>query len=297
MYRLSIWLGIPAALLLSVVGWLYWYWAMVPHQLQENIQYGSRDGRPLMLDVLTPREANGAGILFLVSGGWKSGEGPIQPALVAPFLRNGDTVFAVKHISQPECTVSGIVEDVQRSVRYVRHHAKRFEILADKIGVVGGSSGGHLSLMLGTTGRLGDPSAADPVDRESSVVQCVACFYPPTDLLNLGSSTENPGDGGPPKSFREGFGPRARDLEEWKILGRELSPIYHVTSKMPPTYIVHGDADTLVPVDQSQRFAAVAAKQMAEVKLVIRPGKGHGWPEMVLDLVRFTEWFDQHLLE
>lgn len=297
MYRLSIWLGIPAALLLSVVGWLYWYWAMVPHQLQENIQYGSRDGRPLMLDVLTPREANGAGILFLVSGGWKSGEGPIQPALVAPFLRNGYTVFAVKHISQPECTVSGIVEDVQRSVRYVRHHAKRFEILADKIGVVGGSSGGHLSLMLGTTGRLGDPSAADPVDRESSVVQCVACFYPPTDLLNLGSSTENPGDGGPPKSFREGFGPRARDLEEWKILGRELSPIYHVTSKMPPTYIVHGDADTLVPVDQSQRFAAVAAKQMAEVKLEIRPGKGHGWPEMVLDLVRFTEWFDQHLLE
>ncbi len=297
MYRLSIWLGIPAALLLSVVGWLYWYWAMVPHQLQENIQYGSRDGRPLMLDVLTPQEANGAGILFLVSGGWKSSEGPIQPALVAPFLRNGYTVFAVKHISQPECTVSGIVEDVQRSVRYVRHHAMRFEILADKIGVVGGSSGGHLSLMLGTTGRTGDPSAADPVDRESSVVQCVACFYPPTDLLNLGSSTENPGDGGPPKSFREGFGPRARDLDEWKILGRELSPIYHVTSKMPPTYIVHGDADTLVPVDQSQRFAAVAAKQMAEVKLEIRPGKGHGWPEMVLDLVRFAEWFDQHLLE
>ncbi len=150
-------------------------------------------------------------------------------------------------------------------------------------------------MMLGTCGGPGDAAASDPVDRESSAVQCVACFYPPTDLLNLGASTENTGDGGPPKSFKKGFGPRAEKLEDWKVLGRELSPIYHITSEMPPTFIVHGDADTLVPLDQSERFRDEAAKQGRNVVLEVRPGKPHGWPTMIFDIIRFADWFDQHL--
>jgi acetyl esterase/lipase len=134
-------------------------------------------------------------------------------------------------------------------------------------------------------------------------VQCVACFYPPTDLLNLGDSTENLGDGGPPKSFRKGFGPRGETNEQWQVLGRELSPIYHISGAMPPTYIVHGDADTLVPVDQSQRFVdavdevngKLEGSVVVNVKLDIRSGKGHGWPTMILDIARFADWFDQHL--
>ena len=293
--KAAVWLGLPLlALLLAAVA-VYWYWAMAPYRLTADVRYGTRDQTPLLLDVFTPPKQNGAAVLMMVSGGWKSGAGSVRPVLFAPFLRRGYTIFAIRHISQPECTISGIVEDVGKAVRFVRSHAAEYAVDPQRFGVIGGSSGGHLSLMLGTCGGPGDAAAEQAVDRESSAVQCVACFYPPTDLLNLGESTENPGDGGPPKSFRKGFGQRAESMEEWKVLGRELSPIYHITPQMPPTLIVHGDADTLVPLDQSQRFAAEASKQGAVVQLEVRPGKGHGWPTMILDILKFADWFDQHL--
>jgi len=293
--KAAVWLGLPLlALLLAAVA-VYWYWAMAPYRLTADVRYGTRDQTPLLLDVFTPPKQNGAAVLMMVSGGWKSGAGSVRPVLFAPFLRRGYTIFAIRHISQPDCTISGIVEDVEKAVRFVRSHAAEYAVDPQRFGVIGGSSGGHLSLMLGTCGGPGDTAAEQAVDRESSAVQCVACFYPPTDLLNLGESTENPGDGGPPKSFRKGFGQRAESMEEWKVLGRELSPIYHITPQMPPTLIVHGDADTLVPLDQSQRFAAEASKQGAVVQLEVRPGKGHGWPTMILDILKFADWFDQHL--
>ena len=278
-----------------IVGSAYWWWFKAPYQLTSEIEYGRRNDKPLMMDVFQPPSPNGAGVVLVVSGSWKSSEDSVRPFLFAPFIRRGYTVFAVRHISQPECLIGDIVDDLHRSVRFIRHNASTYGIDPDRIGVIGGSSGGHLSLMLGTRGGLGDPNAEDEIDRESSAVQCVACFYPPTDLLNLGESTENLGDGGPPKSFRKGFGPRGEDLEDWKVLGRELSPIYHVTAAMPPTYIVHGDADTLVPVDQSERFVGVARDEDLNVKLDIRPGKGHGWPTMILEIPRFADWFDEHL--
>jgi acetyl esterase/lipase len=292
---LGLWLGLPFGLLLLLAIACWWYWFHAPFQRLAPVEYGRRDGRPLVFEAFRPPTQNGAGVLLMVSGGWKSGPGSIRPELFAPFLRRGYTVFAIQHISQPDCTISGIVEDVNRAVRYVRLHAAEYGVDGARLGVIGGSSGGHLSLMLGTTGRAGDPAAADLVQRESSAVQCVACFYPPTDLLNLGSSTENPGDGGPPKSFVDGFGIRAKSMATWRVLGRELSPIYHVSSSMPPTFIVHGDADTLVPLDQSRRFVAAAEQTGATVRLEVREGQGHGWPSMIFDIVRFADWFDQHL--
>lgn len=279
----------------AIVAMFYWYWFQAPFQLTADIQYGMRDGNPLMLDVFQPPRPNGAGVVFMVSGGWKSGPGSVRPFMFAPFLRRGYTVFAVQHISQPECLIGDIVDDVLRSVRFIRHHAKDYGVDGNRLGVIGGSSGGHLSLMLGTRGGPGDPLAADEIDRESSAVQCVACFYPPTDLLNLGTSTENLGDGGPPKSFVEGFGPKAKAMDTWKILGRELSPIYHITPQMPPTFIVHGDADTLVTIDQSERFVKEAKSKDCTVRFETRPGKGHGWPTMIFDIIKFADWFDEHL--
>ena len=169
--------------------------------------YGQRDGQDLTLDVLRPAKPNGIGIVLMASGGWKSQAGSFRPWIAAPLLRRGYTVFAVYHIPQPKATVMEITEDVNRAVRYIRHNAGQYGVDPRRLGVTGGSSGGHLSLMLATRGGPGDANAADPVDRESSAVQAVAIFYPVTDLLNLGKSTENLGDGGPPKSFVKAFGP------------------------------------------------------------------------------------------
>lgn len=295
------------ATLLVVVtsgGAVYWWWFKAPHQLIAGVEYGSRQGKPLVMDVYRPPSANGAAVVLVVSGSWKSSEKSVRPFLFAPFLRRGYTVFAVRHLSQPECLIGDIVQDMHRSVRFIRHHAGEYGVDPNRIGVVGGSSGGHLSLMLATRGGVGDAESDDEIDRQSSEVKCVACFYPPTDLLNLGSSTENLGDGGPPKSFRKGFGPRGQTSEQWQVLGRELSPIYHLSSDLPPIFIVHGDADTLVPVDQSERFVAAVKAQHGKldgsngptIRLDIRPGKGHGWPTMILDIPRFADWFDQHLI-
>ena len=288
--------GVSIATLLVAAGGIYWWWFQAPQEQTSNVAYGQRGETPLLMDVFQPPQPNGAGVVVMVSGSWKSSSDSVRPFLFAPFLRRGYTVFAVRHHSQPECLIGDIVDDVQRAVRFIRHHRVKCGVAVNRLGVVGGSSGGHLSLMLATRGGPGPVDAPDEVDRESSAVQCVACFFPVTDLLNLGESTENPGDGGPPKNFKKGFGPRAQTLDEWKVLGRELSPIYHITSALPPIFIVHGDADTLVPVDQSQRFVQQAATAGHKVQLEVRPAKEHGWLTMVLDIPRFADWFDQHLL-
>ena len=74
-----------------------------------------------------------------------------------------------------------------------------------------------------------------------------------------------------------------------------MSPIYYVTSNQPPTLILHGDADTLVPLDQSERFQAEAWKLRRTVELVVHKGGKHGWLTMVWDIRRFANWFDHYL--
>ena len=273
--------------------WIYLHPAPVR---TDGVVYGKRNGRELTMDVIRPTQSNGRGIAFLISGGWKSkNAGSIPASTVAVFLRAGYTVFAVCHISQPESTVMEIVDDMNRGIRFIRYHAKEYAIDPNRIGVVGGSAGGHLSLMLATRGGPGQPSAPDPIDRQSSAVQAVAIFFPVTDLLNLGPSTENPGDGGPPISYRRAFGPDSMNMPIWKQIGRDMSPIYFVHTGMPPILIHHGDADTLVPLEQSERFRARAAELGIDVPVLVHPGGKHGWPTMLFDQFQFVEWFNRHL--
>lgn len=287
-------LAVVAGILLT--GGLWWYFH--PEiQRTDGIQYGERQGKALVLDWLHPENPNGHGVLVLVSGSWKSGaSGSFKAWMAAPLLRRGYSVFAVYHVSQPAATVMEIVEDMHRAVRFVRQRAADYAIDPTRLGVTGGSAGGHLSLMLATRGGPGPIDAPDPVDRESSAVQAVAIFFPVTDLLNLGTSTENMGDGGPPKSFRGSFGPdAATNLAAWKQIGRDTSPIYHVTHDLPPILIVHGDADTLTPLEQSLWFQTKAGEAGRPIELVIHRNGKHGWPTMLFDIRRFAQWFDRHL--
>ena len=81
----------------------------------------------------------------------------------------------------------------------------------------------------------------------------------------------------------------------WKVIGRDASPIYHLHSNLPPILIHHGDADTLVPLEQSEWFRDLARDFGREVKLVVHPGGGHGWYSMLWDIRGFGQWFDEHL--
>lgn len=281
--------------LLAILAGLLWFYFNPAATRTHAVVYGERHGRPLTMDILRPAHPNGLGVALMVSGGWKSGTNSFRPFMVAPLIRRGYTVFAICHVSQPDATVMEIYDDVSRGVRFVRHHAAEYGIDPKRLGVTGGSAGGHLSLMLATRGGPGPADAKDPVDRESSAVQAVAIFFPVTDLLNLGHSTENPGDGGPPKSFVKAFGPQSTNLPTWKVIGREMSPIYHITSNLPPVRIIQGGADTLTPPEQSEWFRDRALAQGRTVELIIRPGKQHGWLGMLWDIRLLADWFDQYL--
>lgn len=283
-------------LVLGIIVASAWWYFHPSFTRTDGVVYGQRRGQDLTFDVLRPAHPNGLGVLLMVSGGWRSSApGSFQGFMAAPLLRRGYTVFPVYHISQPKATISEIAADVNRAVRFIRHHARDYGVDPARFGVAGGSAGGHLSLLLATRGGPGPDDAQDPVDRETSAVKAAAVFYPVTDLLNLGASTENPGDGGPPKSFVQGFGPGATNMAAWKVIGRELSPIYYVSSNLPPTLILHGGADTLVPPDQSERFQGRAHELGRTVELIIRPGKKHGWLTMLWDIRLLARWFDTYL--
>jgi acetyl esterase/lipase len=146
-----------------------------------DIVYGERHGRNLPFDVLRPSRPNGLGILVMVSGGWKSGSaGSFQPWMAAPLLRRGYTVFAVYHLSQPEATVMEIVEDVNRAVRFIRYHAKEYGIDPQRLGVTGGSAGGHLSLMLATRGGPGHNNLTQWTGRAAPCRPWPSSIHPPT---------------------------------------------------------------------------------------------------------------------
>lgn len=267
-------------------------------QRTSDVVYGRKHGVALTLDVFQPTATNnGVGLIAVVSGGWYSAHEAINPAFYRPFLDRGYTVFAVVHGSQPKFIIPEIVQDLHRAVRFIRHEATRFGVTPERLGIFGGSAGAHLSLMIATRGGPGDPQAKDPVDRASSAVQAVAGFFPPTDFLNYGAPGRDALRSGALKNFLGAFGPRAESDAEWPAYAREISPVYAIGSNMPPTLLIHGDADQLVPLQQAELFIERARQMGATVRLIVREGKGHGWPDLVRDLELFADWFDAHLRE
>lgn len=267
----------------------------------ENVIYGRRAGFALTLDVFAPKpgKANGAGVVVFVSAKYRSGPemiGLFQFA-IDQFVARGYTVFAVTHGSQPLCTVVEVVEDAHRAVRFVRANAGTYKVDPDRLGAAGGSSGGHLALMVGLAGRAGDPGAKDVVDRHPSRVAAVACFFPPSDLVALEPRC--------PKDVLPAFDFRELDPATWRGLPlpaprcREiaagLSPINLVTKAAAPTLVVHGDRDELVPVEQSRDLAGKLKACGVAGELVVKEGKGHYWLGMGRDVPALTGWFDRHL--
>jgi acetyl esterase/lipase len=248
------------------------------------------------MDVFKPAKPNGIGVIWMVSGGWVSNHEGINPGLAKTFNDKGQTVFQVVHGSQPRFFLPEIVQDIHRAVRFIRTHAAEYGVDPNRLGISGGSAGGHLSLMMGSYGGPGDEKAKDPVDRASSEVEAVACFFPPTDFLNYGAVGKISLDDPVLLPFRHVFAVPVLETQEAKMKAlRPLSPIYGISKKTPPTLIIHGEADTLVPIQQSERYLDKLKEEGIETKLERRPGKGHGWPELGQDVALLADWFDKHL--
>jgi acetyl esterase/lipase len=273
----------------------------------EDVIYGRKFGLAMTMDVFAPNEkANGKGIIFCVSGGWLSAKEFINPGFVKEFLDRGYTVFAVVHGSQPKFTIPEVLEDMHRAVRFIKANAKKYNVDPDKLGIAGGSAGGHLSLMQGTAPKPGNPNAGDAVERQSSKVAAVACFFPPTDFLNYGEEGRVVLGDGTLKNFRPPFDFWERDKETNKLvviedperrkaIGKTISPIYHVSKDSAPALIIHGDADKLVPIQQAELIIAKFKEYKVPCELVVKKGEAHGWKGMDKDLATLADWFDKYL--
>ena len=253
-----------------------------------DVVYGHKHGMALTMDVLQPKEGNCIGVLFMVSGGWYSNWEPPEKTMrfLMPLLDSGFTIFAVRHGSSPKYVIPEIVEDVRLSVRFVRLNAKRFKVDPDRLGVCGGSAGGHLSLVLATMSDDGDPAARDELLRTSSRVSAVVAYYPPTDLRPYVK------EGNP---LRRQYPALQFDPNQ----ASSVSPLLHVSSNDPPTLLIHGDKDELVPLWHSEKLHEASKKRGVESELVVIEGAAHGFGGK--DAKRASDarvaWFEKYLLK
>ena len=255
-----------------------------------DVVYGHKHGMALTFDVFTPDVANGAAVLNMVSGGWRSVWRPHEESQrrYQALLDAGYTVFAIRHGSSPKYVIPEIVPDVRRAVRYVRLHADDFCIDAERMGVWGGSAGGHLALMLGNASDAGDPGADDEVDRASNRVASVVAYYPPVDLRRLAR-------GANPEISNERFPALNFDAD----VAAEFSPLVHVSGDDPPTLLIHGDADELVDVSNSHIIHDAFQEKGVTSKVIIIEGAPHGFRGADADraMKALVGWFDTYLSE
>lgn len=260
-------------------------------QIVPDVVYGHKDGMALTYDVIKPAKQSGAAVLWMQSGGWYSNytDPKVFATVGKGFFDKGITLVIVRHGSAPKYTVPEAVADVRRCVRHVRMKAQEHGIDPNRLGVTGSSAGGHLSLMLGTTGDDGDRTAKDEVLRHSSRVAAVVAIFPPTDLRKWTTD--------PPEEIRKHAGlkpPLSFDAK----LEPAVSPILHVTPDDAPTMLVHGDKDLLVPIEHSHNIVPVFEKAGVPVKLVVIEGAAHGFsPKQNQKTVTpsLMAWFEKHL--
>ena len=281
-------------------------------RIERNVVFGMYSGLALLMDVYYPESPNGYGIVFVSGSGWTRelslDAAPItqtgqEDVYAVPLAEAGYTVFNINHRAAPRFRHPAHLEDAQRAIRFIRHHAEYFGIDPERIGAMGGSSGAHLVSMLGVMDGDGDPDDPSPVNRESAKAQVVVVRAAPTDFR---------GDAAAPLfGFRDTAG--REGTAEFRQL-EEASPIMYVTSDDAPFLLIHGDADPVVPFELSVAMQAALEKAGVSASLITVQGGGHGprfEATQVIDGRRvraepqdppdyigaMIEWFDRSLID
>jgi acetyl esterase/lipase len=281
----------------------------------QEIIYGRKDGIALTMLELKPNgKSNGKAIVRVIAGNWLSSyEWASSPDVLeiskTLYTDKGYTVFEVIVGSQPRYAIPDEINDVKRAVRYIRYNSKQFGIDPNHIGIEGSSAGGNLSLAVATADDKIDTASKDPVDHVSSRIQAVAVLYPPTDFLNWGGAGNNVISARSLQLQFHVYG--AFDFRKFTDstttydfvsdnaardkIGREISPIYSVSSDDPPVFIIHGDADPTVPLQQSQTIIAKFKEARVPNNFIIKKGAKHNFNDMEPEVKQFADWFDKYL--
>lgn len=200
------------------------------------------------------------GIVIIHGGGWRSGDkGRAREINIGTNLaRSGYVCISINYVlaSEGNPTWPENLYDCKRAVRFLRKNAEQYHVNPDRIGVIGGSAGGHLTAMVGVTGP---DSGLDPPGPDAEISCRAQAIVPMYGVGKIEKDTVMlPGT-----------------LEEIPELYRLASPVTHVSSDDPPTLILHGTADETVPVYQSEYLAEALKQNNVEHELVIIEGAPH----------------------
>ena len=260
-----------------------------------DVIYGRKDGMALTYDVLQPENANGAAIVFMMSGGWYSswGEPETRANQFSDMLEAGFTMIPVYHGSAPLYKVPDAYSDVDMAVRHIKANADTYQIDSNRIGLTGGSAGGHLSLMVGLNSDSGKADARNPVMQQDNTVATIVAYFPPVDFRSDQAEAQGIINEVEQDELMQRF--PALDYDE--VMIPMMSPITHVDSNDPPVLLIHGDADPLVHVTHSHAMLATLKKFDVPSELIVISGGKHGFGgenAKIANAARLA-WFEKHL--
>lgn len=263
----------------------------LPGSVERDITYCTREGEDLKMDLYRPDNPNGAAVLFIHGGGWTSGSknGGSGSEMWPELLGRGYLVASIDYRLAPEHPFPAQMEDVTCAVLYLKHNAADLGIDPDRIGAYGGSAGGHLASLLGTTGGQGYEGGITSLNAE---VAAVVDLFGPTDL-----TVEF--DGASERIITTVFGASDRGS---KVLV-QASPVHNVSADDPPFLIIHGELDELVPIEQGRALYEALVSAGVDVEFVPVKNASHGFtptggpisPTRVEITRMVADFFDEHL--
>jgi acetyl esterase/lipase len=209
-----------------------------------------------------PEQGNGAAIVICPGGGYGGLVTGAEGHGIAEWLNRHGVTGVVLEYRLPAGRAYVPLLDAQRALRTVRARAKEWAIEPSRIGIMGFSAGGHLASTAGTHFDVGDPKAADEVDRVSCRPDFMILVYP---VIVMGGKTTHQGS-------------------QNNLLGKNPSPELverfsnekQVTARTPPTFLAHAVDDKPVPLENSRAFYAALEAHQVPAKLLELPSGGHG---------------------
>jgi acetyl esterase/lipase len=205
-------------------------------------------------------------IVWIHGGAWQKGSKEYSPLLA--YVGKGYAVASINYRYSQQAVFPAQIEDCKAAIRWLRAHAKTYNLDPDRFGAAGSSAGGHLAALLGTSGDVKDLEGKAGNLEQSSRVQCVLDLYGPTDFLSMGARHDQASS--PVASLLGG------PVPENKEKAQKASPVTYVSKTCPPFFVIHGDKDNVVPVIQSTSFVEVLKKAGIDATLIIVKQAGHG---------------------